>query len=125
MLRIDNGGEYHSSELQQFLDSHGSIHQTSCPDTPQQNGVAERKNRHLLEVVRASLIETHMPSRYWGEALLSAAYFINHVPSHSINFKTPFQALTEAVVAPTVLNLPPTSSDALPMFISPNTNAIS
>ena len=107
VLRSDNGGEYQSSELQQFLDSHGSIHQTSCPNTPQQNGVAERKNRHLLEVVRASLIEANMPLCYWGEALLSAAYLINRVPSRSINFKTPFQTLAEAVIAPTVPNLPP------------------
>ena len=90
VLRSDNGGEYHSSELQHFLDSHGSIHQTSYPDTPQQNGVANRKNRHLLEVVRTFLIEAHMPLCYWGKALLSAAYLINHVPSRSINFKTPF-----------------------------------
>ena len=64
VLHSDKGGEYQSSELQQFLDLQGSIHQTSCTDTPQQNGVAERKNRHLLEVVRASLIEAHMPICY-------------------------------------------------------------
>lgn len=107
VLRSDNGGEYHSSELKQFFDSHGLIHQTSCADTPQQNGVAERKNRHLLEVVRASLIEAHMPLCYWGEALLSAAYLINRITSRALNFKTPFQALTETCVAPTVPNLPP------------------
>ena len=62
---------------------------------------------HLLEVVRASLIETHMPLCYWGEAFLSAAYLINRVSSRSINFEIPFQVLAEAVVAPTVPNLPP------------------
>ena len=107
VLRSDNGGEYHSSKLQQFLESHGSIHQTSYQGIPEQNGVAECKNRHLLEVVCISLIEAHMPLYYWGEALLSTAYLINHVPSRFINFKTPFQTLVEAVVAPTVPNLPP------------------
>ena len=69
--------------------------------------MAERKNRHLLEVVRASLIEAHMPLSYWGEALTSAAYLINRVPSNTINFQTPSQALAEAVVAPAVPNLSP------------------
>ena len=54
VLHTDNGGEYMSTTIQQFLKSQGSVHQTTCVGTPQQNGVAERKNRHLLEVVRAS-----------------------------------------------------------------------
>ncbi|RVX15411.1 Retrovirus-related Pol polyprotein from transposon RE1 [Vitis vinifera] len=49
VLRSDNGGEYQSSDLQKYLEGHGIIHQTTCSNTPQQNGVAERKNRHLLE----------------------------------------------------------------------------
>ena len=96
-----------SSELQQYLEAHRTIHQTTCPNTPQQNRVAERKNHHLLEVICASLIEAHMPLAYWGEALTSAAYLINRVPSSTINFQTPSQALVEAIVAPAVPNLSP------------------
>ncbi|KAJ9672633.1 hypothetical protein PVL29_026026 [Vitis rotundifolia] len=48
VLRSDNGGEYQSSDLQKYLEGHGIIHQTTCSNTPQQNGVAKRKNRHLL-----------------------------------------------------------------------------
>ena len=107
VLRSDNGGEYQSSDLQKYLEGHDIIHQTTCSNTPQQNGVAERKNRHLLEVVRASLIAAKTPISYWGEAITSAAYLINRVPSNSINFQTPLQALTNAIVAPTVPNLPP------------------
>ncbi|KAK2975037.1 hypothetical protein RJ640_002466 [Escallonia rubra] len=107
VLRSDNGGEYLSAELQQYLKAHGIIHQTTCSNTPQQNGVAERKNRHLLEVVRASLIEAHLPLSYWGEALISAAYLINRVPSRTIDYQTPSQALVEAIVAPVLPNLPP------------------
>ncbi|RVW48679.1 Retrovirus-related Pol polyprotein from transposon RE1 [Vitis vinifera] len=77
VLRSDNGGEYQSSDLQKYLEGHGIIHQTTCSNTPQQNGVAERKNRHLLEVVRASLIAAKTPISYWGEAITSAAYLIN------------------------------------------------
>ncbi|RVW70952.1 Retrovirus-related Pol polyprotein from transposon TNT 1-94, partial [Vitis vinifera] len=107
VLRSDNGGEYQSSDLQKYLEGHGIIHQTTCSNTPQQSGVAKRKNRHLLEVVRASLIAAKTPISYWGEAITSAAYLINRVPSSSINFQTPLQALTNVVVAPTVPNLPP------------------
>lgn len=107
VLRSDNGGEYLSSEFRQYLEAQGIVHQTTCPDTPQQNGVAERKNRHLLEVVRALLIESHMPLSYWGEALTSAVYLINRVPSSTIAFQTPLQALAEAVIAPAVPNLTP------------------
>jgi len=56
ILQSDSGGEYMSNEFQFFLQSHGIISQRSCPFTPQQNGVAERKNRHLLDVVRTLLI---------------------------------------------------------------------
>ncbi|RVX08628.1 Retrovirus-related Pol polyprotein from transposon TNT 1-94 [Vitis vinifera] len=107
VLRSDNSGEYQSSDLQKYLEEHGIIHQTTCSNTPQQNGVAERKNRHLLEVVRASLIEAKISISYWGEAITSATYLINQVPSSPINFQTSLQALTNAIVAPTVPNLPP------------------
>jgi hypothetical protein len=86
------------------LEAQGIVHQTTCPDTPQQNGVAERKNRHLLEVVRALLIESHMPLSYWGEALTSSVYLINRVPSSTLDFQTPLQVLVEAVIAPSVPN---------------------
>ena len=107
VLHSDNGGEYQSTSLKQYLEGYGIVHQTTCSNTPQQNGVAERKNRHLLEVVRASLIAAHMPISYWGEAIITAAYLINRVPSSSIGFRTPLQALTEGVVSPPVSNLPP------------------
>ena len=106
VLRNDNGGEYLSFELKRYLEAHGTIHQTTYSDTPQQNGVAERKNRHLLEVVRALLIEAHMPLSYWGHTLTSGAYLINRVPSITIDFRTPSQALIEAIVAPVGPNLP-------------------
>ena len=96
-----------SFELKRYLEAHEIIHQTTCSDTPQQNGVAEWKNLHLLEVVRASLIEAHMPLSYWGHALTFAAYLINRVPSNTIDFLTPSKALIEAIVTPVGSNLPP------------------
>ena len=64
VLRSDNGGEYLSFKLKRCLEAHGTIHQTTCSNTPQQNWAAMQKKRHLLEVVRASLIEAHMPLSY-------------------------------------------------------------
>ena len=61
----------------------------------------------MLEVVRASLLEAHMPTSYWGEALTSAIYLINRVPSRTLQFQTPFQALHNSIHAPTTSNLPP------------------
>src|SRR5690606_27533494 len=55
VLRSDNGGEYTSNAFKSHLAKHGIVHQTSCPYTPQQNGVAERKNRHLMEVARSMM----------------------------------------------------------------------
>ncbi|KAI5328105.1 hypothetical protein L3X38_027501 [Prunus dulcis] len=77
VLRSDNDGEFLNHDLNQFLQDHDIIHQRSCPYTPQQNGVLERKNRRLLEIVRASLFGANMPRSFWGEAVVSAAYRIN------------------------------------------------
>ena len=60
-LRSDNAKEYVSEQFQSFMLQHGILHQTSCVDTPAQNAVAERKNRHLLETVRALLFQMYMP----------------------------------------------------------------
>lgn len=69
-LRSDNGTEYVNSALGSYLRENGIIHQSSCRDTPQQNGVAERKNRHLLEVTRSMLFTSNVPKFFWGEAKL-------------------------------------------------------
>ena len=96
-----------STELQEYFKHHGIVHQTTCPYTLQQNGVAERKNRHLLEVVHASLLGANALMSYWGEAISSTIYLINRVPSTFLVFQTSFDVLTKAVEAPIVPNLPP------------------
>ena len=87
ILRTNNGREYYNTILASYLHKHGMIHQTSCADTPQQNGVAERKNRHLLEVTRSLMMSTNVPNHFWGEAVLSSAYLINRMPSKVLNYK--------------------------------------
>ncbi|KAL0293025.1 UNVERIFIED_CONTAM: Retrovirus-related Pol polyprotein from transposon TNT 1-94 [Sesamum radiatum] len=107
VLRTDNAGEFVNQDLQRYLNLHGIVHQMTCPYSSQQNGVAGRKNRHLLEVVRASLFEAHMPTSYWGEAVTVATYLINRMPSNSLQFLTPFDVLHKIVSASTLPNLPP------------------
>lgn len=80
-LRSDRGGEYFSSEFSSFCEENGIIHQTSAPYTPQQNGLAERKNRTLVDMVNAMLLNSRLPLNLWGEALLTACHVHNRVPS--------------------------------------------
>ncbi|XP_075083314.1 uncharacterized protein LOC142167060 [Nicotiana tabacum] len=65
VLRSDNGKEFFNSSCNELLASLGIVHQNSCPYTPQQNGVVERKHRHILEVARALNFQSSLPSRFW------------------------------------------------------------
>ena len=89
ILRTDNGREFFNTSLSQFLSHHGIIHQSSCVYTLQQNGVSERKNRHLLEVARSLMFTTNVPKQFWGDAILTASYLINRMPSKVLNYQTP------------------------------------
>ncbi|XP_010265970.1 PREDICTED: uncharacterized protein LOC104603606 [Nelumbo nucifera] len=65
----------------------------SCPDTSQQNGRAERKHMHILDIVRAFLISSSCPERFWGEAALTVVYTINRIPSPVIGNISPYERL--------------------------------
>ncbi|GKA64423.1 putative RNA-directed DNA polymerase [Tanacetum coccineum] len=92
-IRCDNGGEFISNQMIEFYANQGIILETSCIHTPQQNGVVERKHRHLLETARALRFEANLPTRFWGECVLTAAYVINRMPSDVIGNKTPYEVL--------------------------------
>ncbi|KAL1206309.1 Retrovirus-related Pol polyprotein from transposon TNT 1-94 [Cardamine amara subsp. amara] len=95
VLRSDNGGEYTSNTFKAHLANHGILHQTSCPYTPQQNGVAERKNRHLMEVARSMMFHKNMPRRFWGDAVMTACYLINRTPTKVLNDISPYEVLNK------------------------------
>lgn len=78
-LRSDNGTEYTNSEMQVFLRKSGIVHQTTVPYTPEQNGVAERMNRTLVEKARCMLVDAQLPTTFWAEAIMTAAYVVNRV----------------------------------------------
>jgi transposase InsO family protein len=68
ILRTDNGTEYESNEFNDYCREAGIKRETTTPYTPEQNGVAERKNRTIIEVVRAMLHDQGLPKFLWGEA---------------------------------------------------------
>ncbi|KAJ7979031.1 Retrovirus-related Pol polyprotein from transposon TNT 1-94 [Quillaja saponaria] len=93
ILRSDNAREYFSTSFQHFMTSQGMLHQSSCSHTPQQNGVAERKNRYLIETARTLLLHGHVPLRFWGDAVLTACYLINRMPSSTLHNKIPYSII--------------------------------
>ena len=92
-LRTDRGGEYLSEQFKELCDEKGIVRQLTTPYTPQQNGVSERRNRTLLEMVRSMMAQANLPVSYWGDALLTAAYVLNLVPSKSVT-STPYELWT-------------------------------
>ena len=94
-LRTDNGTEYTSHNMKNYLISHGIVHQTSCVNTPQQNGVAERKNRDLLEKTRAIMMQMNVPKHFWSYGVLTATYLINRLPSRVLDFLCPLEVLQQ------------------------------
>ncbi|XP_074274069.1 uncharacterized protein LOC141597501 [Silene latifolia] len=93
-IRSDNAFELGTSHLtSQFLTDHGIIHQTSCFHTPQQNGTVERKHKHLLETARTLSFQSNLPTKYWGECILTATYIIIRLPTKVLQNLSPYQVL--------------------------------
>jgi len=88
-IRSDRGGEY-DAPFNVFCSENGIIHQTTAPYSPQSNGVAERKNRTLKEMMNAMLISSGLPQNLWGDAILSANYILNKIPHKKTNL-TPYE----------------------------------
>ncbi|KAJ0837766.1 putative RNA-directed DNA polymerase [Helianthus annuus] len=74
-----------------FCKTKGILHQTTCSYTPQQNGVAERKHRHLLNLARSLLFQSGVPLKFWSDCLLTAVYIINRLPSSVLLGKSPYE----------------------------------
>lgn len=88
-LRTDYGGEYMNNIFETFLLDNGITHQRSTPYTPQQNGLAERFNRTIVEKVRCMLIDAALSLAFWAQAVQTSVLIINNIPCKGNDNKTP------------------------------------
>ncbi|KAJ4702077.1 Retrovirus-related Pol polyprotein from transposon TNT 1-94 [Melia azedarach] len=91
-MRTDRGGEFTSKEFQEFCEANGIRRFLTVPRSPQQNGVAERKNRTILNIARSMLKSKRLPKEFWAEAVSTAVYLSNRSPTRSVWGKTPQEA---------------------------------
>ncbi|KAL9235087.1 hypothetical protein vseg_009883 [Gypsophila vaccaria] len=91
-LKTDRGGEFTSNEFEDFCTSQGIARQLTASFTPQQNGVAERKNRTIMNAVRSMLIERKVPKVFWSEAARWCVHVLNRCPTVAVANKTPEEA---------------------------------
>lgn len=91
VLRSDNGKEYINKEFKLFLEKFGIQHQTTNPYTPEQNGLAERMNRTLVERAKCMILNSSLAKHFWAEAVSTAAYVINRSPTKALDYKTPYE----------------------------------
>ncbi|GKA62557.1 retrotransposon protein, putative, ty1-copia subclass [Tanacetum coccineum] len=90
LLRSDRGGEYISQEFFDHLKDHGIITHRNPPYTPQHNGVSERRNRTLLDMVRSMMSQTTLPKSFWDYALETISRILNMDPTKKVE-KTPYE----------------------------------
>nr|GEU66851.1 putative ribonuclease H-like domain-containing protein [Tanacetum cinerariifolium] len=93
-LRFDNGIEFKNRDIIEFCGSKGIKREYSNAKTPQQNGVAERKNKTLIEAARTMLADSFLPITFWAEAVSTACYVLNRVLVTKPQKKTPYELLT-------------------------------
>lgn len=89
VLRTDNGLEFCNHQFDDYCKSKGIVRHRTCAYTPQQNGVAERMNRTIMEKVRSMLSDSGLPKMFWAEATLTAVTLINKTPSSVLKFEIP------------------------------------
>ncbi|KAJ0716476.1 putative RNA-directed DNA polymerase [Helianthus annuus] len=92
-IRSDNGTEFKNNRMLEFCNEKGILHEFSAPYTPRQNGVAERKNRTLIEIARTMLADSKLSIFFWSEAVASACYTLNQVLTVKKYKKTCFELL--------------------------------
>ncbi|KAM2928689.1 hypothetical protein COP2_035913 [Malus domestica] len=91
-LRMDRGGEFTSHEFTDFCNENGIHRQLTAAYTPQQNGIAEQKNRTIMNMVRCMLSEKHIPKTFWPESVNWAVHMLNRSPTLAVKIKTPEEA---------------------------------
>jgi transposase InsO family protein len=90
-LHTDNGRVYTSNEFESYFRQHGIKHQITIPYNPQQNGVVERMNMTLLNMVCSIMFLKNLKLMFWADAILCVVDVKNRCPSHAIKNKTPYE----------------------------------
>ncbi|GJT35600.1 putative ribonuclease H-like domain-containing protein [Tanacetum coccineum] len=104
-IRCDNGTEFKNAKLIELCGEKGIKRDYSNPRTPQQNGVAERKNRTLIEAARTMLADSKLPTMFWTEAVSMACYVLTRVSITNPHNKTPYELISGKV--PQISHLKP------------------
>ena len=93
ILRMDSGGEYTSTEFSDYLKAEGIRHKFTVPKTPEQNRVAERLNRTLIESVQSMLVDAQLPLKFWAEAISTVVYLRNRSSTSNCYWNDAFSRL--------------------------------
>ena len=127
ILRSDNGKEYVSNLFQNYMSHNGILHQTSCVDTPQ-NGVVERKNRHLLETARALTYQMKVPKQFWANAVSTACFLIIRMPivvlKGDIQYKVMHPQKSLFLIEPRIFGCTCYARDTKPSVTKPDPKAL-
>lgn len=90
IIRSDNSQEF---MMHDFYLAKGILHQTTCVESPQQNGIVERKHQHILNVARALFFQSHLPHSLWSYAIAHSIHIINRLPTPLLHNKSPYEIL--------------------------------
>ena len=90
-IRTDNGGEYNSKAMAEYCKEKGICHELTNPYCPEQNGIAERFNRTIIEAAKSMLFHAKLPQHYWAEAMNTAVYLHNRSPTAILKDITPYE----------------------------------
>jgi len=98
-FQSDNGREYCNTAFDQFLKKEGIQRRLSIPHTPQQNGVAERMNRTIMDIARCLMLQSKLLRAFWAKAIVAACYIRNRCPTSSLGGKIPYEKWTKKPVS--------------------------
>lgn len=95
MVQSDGGDEFVNSVFKTCFQSNGITHRLSCPGTPEQNGMAERRHRQIVEIALTLMAHASVPHQYWAVTFQTATFLINRLPTSILNKKSPHEMLLE------------------------------
>jgi histone deacetylase 1/2 len=93
IFQSDGGGEFVNQSLQNLFKTNGIIHRISCPGTPEQNGLAERRHRYIVETGLTLLSHASVPIKFWTVAFCTAVFLINRLPTSVLGYKSPHEVV--------------------------------